>query len=300
MKAVRVHETGGAEVLRVEEVDAPTPGPGEATVAVEYAGVNYVDTYHRTGLYEKPLPFVPGVEGAGRVEAVGPAVEHVTPGDRVAWAMTPGSYAERAAVPAWRLVPVPDDVTTEQAAALMVQGMTAHYLVHSTYELGAMDVALVHAAAGGVGLLLVQLAAETGAIVIGTCSTEEKAERVRRAGAQHVIRYDRTSFREEVVRITEGRRATVVYDSVGRATFRDSLASLRIRGTLVLYGQSSGPVEPFDPGDLASGGDLSFSAGAIHVNACSRFSENPGRSWRCRDGRCIRLNGAPYTPATGK
>ncbi|MFW5951129.1 MAG: quinone oxidoreductase family protein [Gemmatimonadota bacterium] len=256
MRAIRVHETGGPEVLRAEEVERPEPGPGEARVRVAYAGVNFVDTYHRTGLYEKELPFTPGVEGAGVVEAVGPDAGNVAVGDRVAWAMTPGSYADEVVVPAWRLAAIPEDVETGVAAALMVQGMTAHYLAHSTWPLGPDDVALVHAAAGGVGLLLVQLAKTAGATVIGTCSTQEKAERVRRAGADHVIRYTETEFRPEVLRLTGGAGATVVYDSVGRSTFRDSLGSLRPRGMLALYGQSSGPVEPFDPQALAQGGSL--------------------------------------------
>lgn len=256
MRAVRVHETGGPDVLRLEEAAVPEPGAGEAAVRVEYAGVNFVDTYHRTGLYRKPLPFVPGVEGAGVVEAVGPEAGHVSVGDRVAWAMHPGSYAEVAVVPAWRLMRIPDGLGTDVAAAVMVQGMTAHYLAHSTYALGPDDVAVVHAAAGGVGLLLVQMARELGATVIGTCSTEEKAEHVRRAGADHVILYTEQDFRSEVRRITGDRGATVVYDSVGQATFHDSLASLRTRGLLVLFGQASGPVEPFDPGDLAAGGSL--------------------------------------------
>lgn len=255
MRAIRVHETGGPEVLRVEEVELPEPGAGEARVRVAFAGVNFVDTYHRTGLYPKERPFTPGVEGAGVVEAVGPETD-IAVGDRVAWAMTPGSYAEAVVVPAWRLARIPDDLDTAVAAALMVQGMTAHYLVHGTHQLGPEDVALVHAAAGGVGLLLVQLAKEVGATVLGTCSTAEKAERVRRAGADHVIRYTETAFRPEVLRLTEERGATVVYDSVGRSTFRDSLASLRPRGLLVLYGQASGPVEPFDPQALAQGGSL--------------------------------------------
>ena len=256
MKAVRVHRTGGPEVLELDDRPVPEPGPAEARVRVEVAGVNYIDTYHRTGLYAKALPFVPGVEGAGVVDAVGPEVEHLSPGDRVAWAMHPGSYAELAVVPAWRLVRVPDDVASETAAALMVQGMTAHYLVHSTYRLGEDDVAVIHAAAGGVGLLLVQHARAAGALVIGTCSTEEKGERVRRAGADEVILYTERDFRAEVLRLTDDEGATVVYDSVGRATFRDSLASLRPRGMLVLFGQASGPVEPLDPGELARGGSL--------------------------------------------
>ena len=256
MRAVRVHETGGPEVLRVEEVPEPSPGPGEVLVRVERAGVNFIDVYHRTGLYPKHLPFTPGVEGAGIVEAAGEGVVAMAAGDRVAWAMVPGGYAERAVVPAWKLVRLPDAVDFGTGAALMVQGMTAHYLLRSTYPVGPGDVVLVHAAAGGTGLLLVQLAKELGATVIGTCSTEEKAERVRRAGADHVIRYTETPFQPEVKRLTDGEGATVVYDSVGRSTFRDSLDSLRPRGTLVLFGQASGKVEPLDPGVLASKGSL--------------------------------------------
>lgn len=256
IRAIRVHESGGPEVFRLEEMPVPEPGAGQARVRLEFAGVNFIDVYHRTGLYAKPLPFTPGVEGAGVVDAVGPDVVDVEVGDRVAWALSPGSYADRAVVPAWRLVAVPDELSTDAAAAVMLQGMTAHYLVRSTYELGPDDVAVVHAAAGGVGLLLVQLAKGLGATVIGTCSTEEKAERVRAAGADHVIRYTETDVAPEVMRLTDDAGATVVYDSVGRSTFDGSLASLRPRGVLVLYGQSSGNVEPFDPARLASGGSL--------------------------------------------
>lgn len=256
MKAIRVTEVGGPDVLALREVPEPEPGRGEARVRVEYAGVNFIDVYHRTGLYPKPLPFTPGVEGAGVVDAVGPEVEDVAVGDRVAWALQPGSYAQAAVVPSWRLARVPDELSLDVAAALMVQGMTAHYLVEDSYPLGAGDVALVHAAAGGVGLLLVQLASALGATVIGTCSTEEKAGRVRAAGAHHVIRYTETPFQPEVLRLTDGVGASVVYDSVGRTTFAGSLTSLRPRGYLVLYGQSSGKVEPFDPSELAANGSL--------------------------------------------
>lgn len=279
MRAIRVEETGGAEVLKVAEVERPEPGPGEARVRVAFAGVNYVDTYHRTGLYPRERPFTPGVEGAGEVEAVGAGVEHVAVGDRVAWAMHPGAYAEAAVVPAWRLVRIPDGVETDTAAAVMVQGMTAHYLVNSSYPLGPDDVALVHAAAGGVGLLLVQLASATGATVIGTCSTPEKAERVRRAGADHVIRYTETPFRPEALRITGGRGVTVVYDGVGKATFRDSLGTLRPRGMLVLYGQASGPVAPVDPGDLAKGGSLFLTRPSLAHYTVDR----PEVEWRAGD-----------------
>ena len=256
MRAIQVRETGGAEVLRLTELPDPSPGPGDALVRVIRAGVNFIDVYHRTGLYRKDLPFVPGVEGSGVVEDVGSDVSRVAVGDRVAWAMTPGSYAERAVVPAWKLVRLPAGIDFETGAALMVQGMTAHYLLRSAYVVGPEDVVLVHAAAGGTGLLLVQLAHRLGATVVGTCSSAEKAERVRAAGADHVVRYTETPFQPEVMRITDGAGATVVYDSVGRATFMDSLDSLRPRGTLVLFGQSSGKVEPFDPALLAAGGSL--------------------------------------------
>lgn len=256
MKAIRVAETGGPAVLQLRDVPVPDPGDGEARVRVELAGVNFIDTYHRTGLYPRTLPFTPGVEGAGVVDAVGPGVDGLMVGDRVAWCMHPGSYQEAAVVPAWKLVRVPDEVDLEIATALMIQGMTAHYLVKSAYALADDDVAVVHAAAGGVGLLLVQLAKAAGATVIATCSTEEKATRVRDHGADHVIRYTETEFEPEVRRLTDGRGATVVYDSVGKDTFADSLKALRSRGMLVLYGQSSGKVEPFDPGELANAGSV--------------------------------------------
>jgi NADPH:quinone reductase len=256
VRAVRVEVTGGPSVLSLRELEVPEPGPGQARVRVELAGVNFIDVYHRTGLYPRPLPFTPGVEGAGVVDAVGEGVTEVEVGDRVAWVLGSGTYADQCIEGAHRLVRVPDGVSTEVAAAVMLQGMTAHYLVASTYPLEPGDVALVHAAAGGVGLLLVQLAKAAGAAVIGTCSTEEKADRVRAAGADHVIRYTEADFREEVLRWTGGSGVDVVYDSVGRSTFRDSLACLQPRGLMVLYGQSSGKVEPFDPGDLAAGGSL--------------------------------------------
>lgn len=279
MRAIRVRRTGGPEVLELEDAPVPEPGPGEARVRVEHAGVNFIDVYHRTGLYARDLPFTPGVEGAGVVEAVGPDVSHVAAGDRVAWAMSPGAYAEAAVVPAWKLARVPDAVGLDVAAALMLQGMTAHYLVTSTYALGPEDVAVVHAAAGGVGLLLVQLARAAGATVIGTCSTEEKAERVRAHGAQHVVRYTERDFREEVARITDGRGATVVYDSVGRTTFADGLDALRPRGMMVLYGQSSGKVEPFDPGVLAAKGSLFLTRPSL----ASYIQDRSELEWRAGD-----------------
>ncbi|GBC81471.1 2-haloacrylate reductase [bacterium HR10] len=256
MRAIRVHEHGGPEVLCYEEVARPEPGPGEARVRIEAAGVNFIDIYHRTGLYPNPLPFTPGIEGAGTVEAVGPGVTEVRVGDRVAYALSLGAYAEYAVVPAWKLVPIPDGVDSSVAAAAMVQGMTAHYLTHSTYPLQPGDTALVHAAAGGTGLLIVQMAKLRGARVIGTVSTPEKAQRAREAGADHVILYTQSDFEAEVKRLTEGRGVDVVYDSVGRATFEKSLNCLRPRGLLVLFGQSSGPVPPLDPLLLSTKGSL--------------------------------------------
>jgi NADPH2:quinone reductase len=225
-------------------------------VRLSAAGVNFIDIYHRTGLYPLPLPFTPGSEGAGVVKEVGAEVTEVRPGDRVAYAMSTGSYAELAVVPAWRLVPIPESVSFESAAAAMLQGMTAHYLSHSTFALEADHQALVHAAAGGVGLLLVQMAKRRGARVLGTVSTEAKAAAARRAGADVVIRYTEEDFEAVARRETDGRGVDVVYDSVGKTTFDKSLRSLRPRGLLALYGQSSGPVPPFDPGELAKRGSL--------------------------------------------
>ncbi len=256
MKAIRVHAHGGPEALRYEEVSLPEPGPGEARVKIEAVGINFIDIYHRTGQYPVQTPFTPGVEAAGVVDAVGPDVSEVKPGDRVAYAMQRGSYAEYAVVPAWLLVPIPEGVDTQQAAAVMLQGMTAHYLAFSTYPLRAGDTALIHAAAGGVGLLLVQLAKRCRARVIGTVSTEEKARLAREAGADEVIRYTEVDFEEEVKRLTAGRGVDVVYDSVGKTTFDKSLNCLRPRGYMVLYGQASGAVPPLDPQVLNAKGSL--------------------------------------------
>jgi len=256
MKAIRVTSFGGPEVLRLEDVPIPAPGPGQVLVKVEAAGLNFIDVYHRTGLYANPLPFTPGPEGAGAVAALGPGVSGFRPGDRVAWASGLGSYAEQVLVPAAHLVPVPSGVDTHTAAALMLQGMTAHYLSESTYPLKAGDTCLVHAAAGGVGLLLVQMAKRRGARVFGTVSTDEKAALARGAGADEVIRYTKADFLGEVKRLTEGRGVQVVYDSVGQATFDKSLDCLAPRGILVLFGQSSGPVPSFNPSLLAAKGSL--------------------------------------------
>lgn len=238
--------------------DAPTPvlASGQALVKVAVAGVNFIDVYYRTGLYKANAPVVLGMEGAGIVEEVGPGVSEVAPGDRVAWAMSRGAYAEYAAVPSWMLVKIPENIGFDKAAAVMLQGMTAHYLTHSTYALKQGDVALVHAAAGGVGLLLIQIAKKRGARVIGTASTQAKAELALEAGADAVILYTRQDFEPEVKRLTDGRGVDVVYDSVGQATFLKSLVCLRPRGTMVTYGQSSGPVPAFDPLILNQMGSL--------------------------------------------
>jgi NADPH2:quinone reductase len=256
MRAVRVHNFGGPEVLKNEEIAVPEPKAGEARVKIEAIGLNYVDIYQRTGLYPLSLPFTLGRESAGLVDATGPNVAEVKVGDRVAYAMEPGAYAEYAVVPAWKLVPVPANVDTLSAAATMLQGMTAHYLAHSTYPLNQGDTALVHAAAGGVGLLLIQVAKRRGANVIGTVGTEAKAELAKRAGADHVILYTQSDFLQEVKKITGDAGVHVVYDSVGQTTFEKSLDCLRPRGCLALFGQASGPVPPFDLGKLAAKGSL--------------------------------------------
>lgn len=256
MKAIQIHEHGGPEVLEIREVDTPKPGKGQARVRLHAAGVNYIDTYQREGAYRVDLPFTPGMEGAGEVVEVGEGVSEVEVGDRVAWAMTPGAYAEESIVPSQRLVRIPEGVATELAAASMLQGMTAHYLAHSTYALGEGDTCLVHAAAGGVGLLLVQMAKMRGARVFGTVSTQEKAELAKGAGADETILYTETDFESAVKELTDGRGVEVVYDSVGKTTFDGSMNCLAPRGYLVLFGQSSGPVERFDPQRLNAGGSL--------------------------------------------
>ena len=256
MKAIRVHVPGGPEAMQWEEVPRPEPKAGEALVAIEAAGVNFIDVYVCTGQYKAALPLTVGTEAAGRVEALGPGVSDLSVGDRVASVNVPGAYAPYAAVPAARLVKIPDGVTSRQAAAVMLQGMTAHYLTFSTYALKAGDVCLVHAAAGGVGLLLCQIAKRKGARVLGTVSTPEKARRAREAGADEAILYTQSDFSSEVKRLTGGAGVRVVYDSVGKATFDKSLDCLAMRGSLVLFGQSSGPVAPLDPQILNQKGSL--------------------------------------------
>lgn len=256
MRAIRVHDYGGPEVLRLEDLPVPEPGPGEARVKIAAAGVNFIDIYHRSGQYKGTLPMIPGMEASGIVDAVGPDVSDVQVGDRVVYAMRQGAYAEYAIVPATMLAPVPAGIDLHQAAAVMLQGMTAHYLTHSTYPLRQGDIALIHAAAGGVGLLLVQIAKRCGARVIGTVSTEEKATLAREAGADDIILYTREDFSAAVRRLTDGAGVHVVYDSVGKTTFEGSLDCLRPRGYMVLFGQSSGAVPPFDPQVLNAKGSL--------------------------------------------
>jgi NADPH:quinone reductase len=254
--AIEVGKTGGPEVLELAERELGDPGPGQVRIRTRAAGGNYIDVYFRTGLYPRPLPFVAGLEGAGEIEAAAPDVTTLSPGDRVAWWSVPGSYAGGVIAPAASVVRVPDGVSDAIAAAAMLQGMTAHYLAHGVRETRRGDVALVHAAAGGTGLLIVQLLKAAGATVIGTCSTAEKEALVRGAGADHVIRYTETDFAPALRDWTRGRGADVVYDSVGKTTFEGSLASLRPRGLLVLFGQSSGPVPSFDLGRLNTMGSL--------------------------------------------
>jgi NADPH:quinone reductase len=247
MHVVRIHEPGGPEVMQVEELPTPDPGPGEVRVSVAAAGVNFIDIYHRSGQYKMPMPFVLGREGAGSVEAVGSGVTDLKEGQPVAWAGVNGSYASHIVASPKDLVPVPHGMDLRLAAAAMLQGMTAHYLTHSTYPLQAGSSCVIHAAAGGVGQLFCQMAKMRGAKpIIGTTSTEEKARMAHDAGADEVILYTRQDFLTEVKRITDGRGVDVVYDSVGKDTFMSSLQSLRPRGTLVLFGASSGPVPPFD------------------------------------------------------
>jgi len=256
MKAMRVLRYGGPEAITLEEIPPPKPGEGQALVRLQAVGVNFIDIYQRMGLYPVPLPFTPGNEGAGIVQETGPGVTEVASGDHVAYAGVSGSYAEFAVVPSWRLVRVPKGIDPKTAAAAMLQGMTAHYLSHDTYPLKPGDACLVHAAAGGVGLLLVQMARRRGARVFGTVSTPEKARLAREAGADDVIQYTESDFETEVKRLTGGQGVQVVYDSVGQATFEKSLNCLAPRGYLVLYGQSSGPVPSFDPQVLNARGGL--------------------------------------------
>jgi len=295
MKAVRVHAVGGPEVLRLEEVDRPAPGPGQVLVQIAAAGVNFVDVYQRNGLYPVERPFTLGQEAAGTVAGIGPGVREVKVGDRVAYAGVLGAYAEFATVPADRLVPLPNEVSPKQGAALMLQGMTAQYLACTTYPLKPGDTCLVHAAAGGVGLLLCQIAKLRGARVIGTVSTAAKGELARAAGADEVILYTERDFEEEVKRLTGGAGVHVVYDSVGKTTFAKGLNCLAPRGMMVLFGQASGPVGAFDPLVLMQKGSLFLTRPAVltyiatRVELLARAGEVLG--W-VRDGRLrVRIGG---------
>ena len=265
--------------MQLVEVPTPTPGPHEALVRIAASGVNFIDIYFRMGLYKADLPLTPGSEGAGTVEAVGPGVTEVAPGDRVAYAMARGSYAEFAVVPAAQLIRIPDGVDFKSAAAAMLQGMTAHYLTHSTYPLKAGDSCLVHAAAGGAGGLTVQMAHMLGSRVFGTVSTDEKALIARESGADEAIIYTRQDFEAEVKRLTGGAGVDVVYDSVGKTTFDKSLNSLRPRGLMALFGQSSGPVPPFDPNILNTKGSLFLTRPSLAAHVRTREE----LLWRAND-----------------
>jgi NADPH2:quinone reductase len=254
--AIQVHQTGGPEVLAWDEVEIGPPGPGQVRLLQEAVGLNFIDVYHRSGLYQQTLPFVPGVEGAGVVESVGSKVTNVTPGDRVAYAGPLGGYAEERLIDANRLVKLPDGITTEQAAGMMLQGMTAQMLLRSVFPVHQGDPILIHAAAGGVGLIMCQWAAALGATVIGTVGTKEKAELAHKHGCAHPIVYSEQDFVAEVQRITKGEKLPVVYDSVGRDTFLRSLDCLKHRGLMVSFGNASGPVEPLSPLLLSQKGSL--------------------------------------------
>jgi NADPH:quinone reductase len=256
MKAIQVMQPGGPEALQVVELPDPQPKPNEVIVKLAASGVNFIDIYQREGRYKVPLPFIAGQEGAGTVLAVGGEVKSLKLGDHVAWTSVQGGYAEQAAIPAERLVKVPQGVSDQQAAAVMLQGLTADYLCHSSYAVKRGDTVLIHAAAGGVGLLLVQMCHNLGARVIGTVSTDFKAQLARDAGADEIILYTKADFEAETKRLTDGKGVNVVYDSVGKDTFDKSLNVLRVRGMMVLFGGSSGAVPPFDPLGLTSRGSL--------------------------------------------
>ena len=270
MKAIQVTEPGGPEAMQFVEVPTPQAKANEAVVKIAAAGVNFIDVYNREGRYKTPLPFVPGQEGAGTVAAAGADVRNLAVGDRVAYTGVLGSYAEFAAVPADRLVKIPDSVSDREAAATMLQGMTAHYLSHDTFPLKKGDTALIHAAAGGVGLLLVQMAHNVGARIVATVSTEAKAKLAREAGADEVIFYTQSDFEAETKRLTGGRGVDVVYDSVGKTTFEKGLNVLRPRGMMVLYGGSSGAVPPFDPITLTGKGSLFLTRPSLQHYIISR------------------------------
>jgi len=289
--AIRVHQPGGPEVLQWEQVEVGDPGPGQVRLRQEAAGLNYIDVYHRTGLYPQALPFTPGTEGAGIVEAVGAGVTELKPGDRVAYAGPIGGYAEERLIDADRLVKLPDHVSTEHAAAMMLQGMTAHMLLRSVYAVRPGDTILVHAAAGGVGLIMCQWAAALGATVIGTVSSEEKAELARAHGCEHPIIYTTQDFVAEVESITNGGKLPVVYDSVGRDTFLRSLDCLAPRGMMVSFGNASGPVDPISPLLLAQKGSLFLTRPTLfhYIAAREELERSAGELFDMVSGGKIRV-----------
>ena len=279
MKAIQIKETGGPEQMQIVDIPKPQPGPKDALVKIAASGVNFIDVYHRIGLYKVDLPAVLGMEAAGVIEDVGKEVTEVHPGDRVAYAMARGSYAEYAVVPAWQLVKIPDGIGLNSAAAAMLQGMTAHYLTHSAFHLKSGDTCLVHAAAGGAGRLIVQMAKMLGARVLGTTSTEAKAEIARQVGIDEVIFYTKQDFEVEVKRLTGGRGVDVVYDSVGAPTYMQGLNCLRPRGMMVLFGQSGGKVPPVDPTILNTKGSLFLTRPSL-AHYCANREE---LLWRAGD-----------------
>jgi NADPH2:quinone reductase len=268
--AIRIHETGGPEVLRWDEIELAKPGPGEVRIRQTASGLNFIDVYHRAGLYKMPLPMVLGSEGAGIVEEVGADVTEVKPGQRVAYAMERGSYAEARLIKADRVVPIPDGISDQQAAAMMLKGMTAQYLIRRTYRVKSGDTILVQAAAGGVGLILCQWAKHLGATVIGTAGSEAKAALAKSHGADHVILYDTEDLVARVRDLTGGGKVAAVYDSVGKDTFMKSLDCLKLLGTMVLFGQSSGPVPPFDPNILNAKGSLFLTRPSLAAYTATR------------------------------
>ncbi len=268
--AIRVHAHGGPEQLRWEAVEIGEPGPGQVRIAQAAAGLNFIDVYHRTGLYPQALPFTPGVEGAGTIEAVGEGVDSLSVGDRVAYAGPIGGYAEARLIDAEKVVKIPDSISAEQAAGMMLQGMTAQMLLRSVFPITKGDTILIHAAAGGVGLIMCQWAKALGVRVIGTVGTEEKAELAAAHGCDHPIVYSKQNFVAEVERLTEGEKLPVVYDSVGRDTFLRSLDCLRPRGVMVSFGQSSGPIEPFNVGVLAQKGSLYLTRPTLFTYTAAR------------------------------
>ncbi len=279
MQAIRVSATGGVETLRLEDAPTPEPGPGQVRIKVEAAGVNFIEIYQRKGQYKLPLPYTPGAEAAGTVEAIGPDVTGISVGQRVASVDTRGSYAQYALVHADRAVLVPEGVSAEVAAAVMLQGMTAHYLTHSTFALSSGQTALIHAAAGGVGQLLVQIAKRLDVRVIGTAGSQEKAQIARDLGADEVILYNETDFEAEVKRLTDGAGVNVVYDSVGKTTFEKGLNVLKPRGMMALFGQSSGPVDPINPQVLNTKGSLFLTRPTLGHYIATREE----LLWRTRD-----------------